>query len=245
MVDVGIGWLHLELPHGLVAGRVRHGDPRRQSLDFFACPPDFLADEMGRRFAGQHALGSDGLPALGISGSVFHFQRLHADRVVDGGIAAEDLAVGALPHPGCEPRTSRVHEHPHVGPLAAAGPPLAVDRSKAEPVFAIRPCLIGERASRRGSFPCGLPCSAQILRHAHHDPLRCGVGILGGGQPEGDRKRLVFRSHQFREKALFGRAVGHGEERQQAACPGQRGQCNGHHQTLPPADAARQPEIQA
>ena len=245
LVDVGIGWLHRELPHGLVAGRVRHGDPRRQSLDFFACPPDFLADEMGRRFAGQHALGSDGLPALGISGSVFYFQRLHADRVVDGGIAAEDLAVRALPHPGCEPRTSRVHKHPHVGPLAAAGPPLAVDRSQAEPVFAICPGLIGKRASRWGRFPCCLPRAAHILRHAHDDPLRCGVGILGGGQTEGDRKCAVFGSHQFWEPALFGRDVGRGEQRPQAACAGQAGQCNGHQQAPPRADAAWQPEIQA
>ena len=182
---------------------------------------------------------------MGISSSIFYFQRLHTDRVVDGGIAAEDLAVRALPHPGCEPRTSRVHEHPHVGPLAAAGPSLAVDRSKAEPVFAIRPGLIGERACRWGSFPCGLPCAAQILRHAHHNPLRCGVGILGGGQTEGDRKRLVFGSYQFREPALFGRSVGHGQEWQQAARARQAGQGNGHHQTLPPADAAWQPEIQA
>jgi hypothetical protein len=68
---------------------------------------------------------------------------------------------------------------------------------------------------------------------------------LGGGQAEGDRKCAVFGSYEFREPALFGRDVGRGEQRQQAACTGQACQCNGHHQALPRADAAWQPEIQA
>ena len=162
LIDLRIGRLERELPHGVVARRVGDRDLHRERFDLLARPPDLLADKMGRRLSREHAFGRDLLPALVTLATIFDGQRVEPQRIVDRGVATDDLPIGTLPDAGGDLRAGGIDEHADVGAGAAATATFRVDRPKLKPIFSVGLGAVRERPGVRGRLGGLRPGDAQV-----------------------------------------------------------------------------------
>ena len=178
-------------------GGIADRDPHREGLDLLACPPDLLAKQVRRGLAGEDRLGGDLLPGRLRFRLILHHHLREVERVVCGRVATDNLAIVATPHPGRNPRRGGIDEDAHVGPLAPALSPLAIDRPQSKPILPVGRGPVDDRPGLGPSLAGLLPSRPEILRSLEEDP-RCGVvGLLGRRHLEGDREGRVRRPDQI------------------------------------------------
>jgi hypothetical protein len=151
-----------------------------------------------RSLSRENALGRDGLPSRVTRSPVLEDERFEIDRVVSGRIAADDLAIGALPDPRGQPRPGHVHKNPHVGSGTAPSPALPVDGAQPKPVLAVARRAVRHRTGLRRGLTGRFPGAAEIARDLEENAVRDGISIPlpGRGRLEGNREVELLAPHQ-------------------------------------------------